>query len=398
MGCGSSTGKLESSLTSLSHFQVERILGKGAFGKVKAVVKKTKSDKGEWYAMKFISKKQIAKAGANSSEVEQIFNELTFMKKISKDKFRYVVNIHYAFQDSMTCYLISDLALGGDMRFNLNKVWRKTYPDGMPEKHTRTYVAQIVCALQFLHGYNILHRDIKPENILLDAEGKLKLADFGISSYMDDKGLVYKRSGTREYMAPEIISASDHAHGTDSDFFCVGVILYELILYRRPTYWEGKFLQRDDPNTMKTRLQKKKVSDECVDLILKLMEVRKDRRLGYGETLTDNGKVILEHKFFEGLDVEEVKRGDAPVHFFPNTKQANVEGSNDIVEQFGLERQDTLKLSDEQQKLFDGFHYDKIAEMEEATGMTDKELRRSSRRSVEIKKSRKSVEKPKGSP
>ena len=321
--------------------------------------------------MKFISKKQIAKAGANSSEVEQIFNELTFMKKISKEKFRYVVNIHYAFQDAATCYLLSDLALGGDMRYNLNKVWRKQYPEGMPEKDTITYIAQITAALHFLHGYNILHRDIKPENILLDEEGLLKLADFGISSYMDDKGLVYKRSGTREYMAPEIISASDHAHGTDSDFFCVGVILYELLLYRRPTYWEGKFLQRDDANVMKSRLQKKNISDDCISLILGLMEVRKDKRIGYGLGAHGNGQAILEHPFFVSLDMDAVKKGKAPVTFLPNTKQANVEGTNDIVEQFGLEKQENLKLSEEQQALFDGFHYDKLVEEEQGGGADD---------------------------
>ena len=57
-----------------------------------------------------------------------------------------------------------------------------------------------------------------------------------------------------------------------------------------------------------------------------------------------------------------MKQGKAPVDFVPNTKQANVEGSNDMVEQFGLEKQENLKLTDEQQALFDGFHYDKLDE------------------------------------
>ena len=188
---------------------------------------------------------------------------------------------------------------------------------------------------------------------------------------MDDKGLVYKRSGTREYMAPEIISASDHAHGTDSDFFCVGVILYELLLYRRPTYWEGKFLQRDDANVMKSRLQKKNISDDCISLILGLMEVRKDKRIGYGLGAHGNGQAILEHPFFASLDMDAVKKGKAPVTFLPNTKQANVEGTNDIVEQFGLEKQENLKLSEEQQALFDGFHYDKLVEEEQGGGADD---------------------------
>ena len=116
-------------------------------------------------------------------------------------------------------------------------MWSKEFPKGMPEKYAKTYCAQITCALQFLHLHNILHRDIKPENVLIDTDGMLKLADFGISSFLDEKLQSYKRSGTREYMAPEISSTADHAHGTDSDYFCVGVMLYEMLLYKRPTYW-----------------------------------------------------------------------------------------------------------------------------------------------------------------
>lgn len=74
-----------------------------------------------------------------------------------------------------------------------------------PENMAKFYAAQILCGLAYLHKNNIMYRDMKPENILLDAEGNVALADFGISKVLEQTDLTKSFVGTPEYVAPEII-------------------------------------------------------------------------------------------------------------------------------------------------------------------------------------------------
>jgi len=74
------------------------------------------------------------------------------------------------------------------------------------EDQAKFYVAQIVLALEYLHLNNIIYRDLKPENIIIDAQGYIKLTDFGLSKKnIDDELLTYSICGTPEYLAPEIL-------------------------------------------------------------------------------------------------------------------------------------------------------------------------------------------------
>ena len=90
------------------------------------------------------------------------------------------------------------------------------------------YARQVLSALRFAHRHGIVHRDIKPHNVLVDAEGRVKVTDFGIAragaSQMTEAGSIV---GTAQYLSPE------QARGTDvdqrSDLYSLGVVLYELI-------------------------------------------------------------------------------------------------------------------------------------------------------------------------
>jgi predicted Ser/Thr protein kinase len=101
----------------------------------------------------------------------------------------------------------------------------------MPAEQALAIVPPICDALQFAHDHGIVHRDIKPENILLDREGRVKIADFGIATLAGDAA---DRSGTPAYMAPEqeVHSARiDHR----ADIYALGVVLYEMLTGERPT-------------------------------------------------------------------------------------------------------------------------------------------------------------------
>lgn len=103
--------------------------------------------------------------------------------------------------------------------------------DGKLEPEQALAIIPPICeALQFAHDHGVVHRDIKPENILLDREGRVKIADFGIATIAGDAA---DRSGTPAYMAPE---QAQHAAIIDhrADIYALGVVLYEMLTGERP--------------------------------------------------------------------------------------------------------------------------------------------------------------------
>ena len=94
--------------------------------------------------------------------------------------------------------------MGGDLRFHIN---RKTFT----EEAIRFWIAEVACALRYLHSRGIVHRDVKPDNILLDAEGHAHLADFNVASYLQPNRKLTGRSGTAAYMGTTLHNISNHS-------------------------------------------------------------------------------------------------------------------------------------------------------------------------------------------
>lgn len=105
----------------------------------------------------------------------------------------------------------------------------------MSEDHARFYFIEILYGLMYLHQQNIIYRDLKPENLLINYDGHVKIADFGLSKFgLHSREVTYSYCGSTEYMPPEMIQRSGHSYGVD--FYTLGALLYELVTGLPPFY------------------------------------------------------------------------------------------------------------------------------------------------------------------
>src|SRR5271156_4292223 len=133
----------------------------------------------------------------------------------------FLCNLRYSFQDaeymyvyaptnflrnsssSIFRYLVVDLMNGGDLRFHIS---RKAFT----EEALRFWMAELGCALRYIHTQGIVHRDVKPDNILLDSEGHVHLADFNVASDFKPSKQLTSKSGTLAYLAPEVFNGTGY--------------------------------------------------------------------------------------------------------------------------------------------------------------------------------------------
>jgi len=110
-----------------------------------------------------------------------------------------VVCLYETFETKKHILFVIELCAGGDL---LNYVRKRRK---LKEEYAKYFFKQIIEGLQYMHSKNITHRDIKLDNILLDVDGRIKIADFGVSKLSKPNEMLYDQCGTPAYIAPEIL-------------------------------------------------------------------------------------------------------------------------------------------------------------------------------------------------
>jgi len=155
----------ETGTCSAKDFKTLSVIGKGSYGKVLLVEKK---DTKKMYALKILKKEEILKR----NQYEHTMDERRILESVSHG---FIVQMDYAFQSDKKLFFCLEYCPGGELFFYLSQIGR------FKQDAAKFYAANILLALQHLHGLNILYRDLKPENVLVDKEGYIKLTDFGLS-------------------------------------------------------------------------------------------------------------------------------------------------------------------------------------------------------------------------
>ena len=263
-------------------FDIMEILGHGAFGKVFKCRLKTNPEKE--YAMKVLKKAFLYK----NKHLKYAVTECNILKQAEHP---FVIKMHFSFQTPDNLYMILDYCPGCDLAYHLNK------KQIFEEDEAKFFIAEIVLAIEYIHGLDVIYRDLKPENILVDNEGHCRLADFGLAKEnIGEKDFAKSFCGSPAYLPPEMLYSKGVSKA--ADIYQIGAVLYEFLVGFPPYYTEN--IKELYQSIRQAKLQVPKyISKEAKDLLNQLLYKRPEKRITLDK--------VKQHEFFAGIDWVKLK-------------------------------------------------------------------------------------------
>ncbi|XP_050325851.1 serine/threonine-protein kinase N isoform X6 [Bactrocera neohumeralis] len=335
-------GSVPPGMLSIDKFRLLSVLGRGHFGKV--ILSQLRSTN-QYYAIKALKKGDIIAR----DEVESLLSEKRIFEVANAMRHPFLVNLYACFQTEQHVCFVMEYAAGGDLMMHI-------HTDVFSEPRAVFYAACVVLGLQYLHENKIIYRDLKLDNLLLDTDGYVKIADFGLCKegmgFGDRTGTF---CGTPEFLAPEVLTETSYTRAVD--WWGLGVLIFEMLVGESPFPGDDEEEVFDSIVNDEVRYPRF-LSLEAIAIMRRLLRKNPERRLGSSERDAED---VKKQAFFRSISWDDLLLRKVKPPFVPTIN--HLEDVSNFDEEFTSEKpqltppKEPRHLTDEEQLFFHDFTY-----------------------------------------